>query len=330
MSTLREILSLDPSDDLEVAFEGLIERPDPMAFAPPAPEALEPLIQTQPWQVLHEGSDGLRVERMATHPVFAVTADEVSPLVGRHARHHDATLLAARQAEVVALALAGESEYAVAASPGGVTVHRLRRAAAAPWSPPVRDLGAWPAADALLAGWSVPEALAWRVARLTSARGPLDPIAVLGTVARLWEAADAAERARALSRPDETPAGRLQRAASACTDAQIRAIGEWVAVAVVQSSADLEQIVSADPASVPALTRHLVERRDTLESVSLAASLSGRGTAIVEMLAELDREVTEHLSLLALDAPPEALCAYLSAVAWRQPDAWWAVLGETC
>lgn len=327
---LREILSLAPSDSLEVELELSIGSPGQRAYAEPEAVLLEALLQTQPWQTLLQRPDGLRIERMATHSVVAVTADEVDLLVGRASRHDGATLLDAREGEALAIALAGATEYAVVAFPDGVAVHRLQRADATPWAPPVRDLGTWPDPEALLEGWSIPEILRWRTARLMASSGPLDQIAVLGTIARLWESADAAERDRALAHPDETPAGRLQRAALACTEAQLGAMKDWVAVEVVQSSADLEQIASADPASVPALTRHLVDRRDTLESISLIASLSGRGAAIPEMLASLDREVSAHLSMLVLDVPSEERCAYASAVAWRQPDAWWAALEETC
>lgn len=197
-------------------------------------------------------------------------------------------------------------------------------------SPQVSSLPevSWPGAEALLAGWTVAPWLTLHSDRLGSGP-PVDRVAAAGALARHWSPQTSQDRRKAV------------QAIGAGTTVQ-HTVREWLAqlagwegldpaitarvgphvlrVKALSEAASLE-----DPAAV---LRSLVQERDHLESLRVAARLASRPTvhALEAGLERADRTWASQLSVVGQFFDPASLEDLLRSVAAREADQWWGGL----
>lgn len=199
------------------------------------------------------------------------------------------------------------------------------------WAPPERPTIASPGADALLGGFEAPS---WLTA-------PLDPslrldafavVAAVGTLGRLWSprgtrtpVAEAMARVRAHDDP-------LARAIAwaRTLPAEVCVAAEELSRLEVDALAGSLESLSVGTADDLALSREdaraWLERRDDLASVATLLGALGRGAPLRAWLDSLDRHARTHATTLGALAPIDS--PRLGAVAWQEPDAWWAAYSE--
>jgi len=183
-----------------------------------------------------------------------------------------------------------------------------------------------PAPDALLGGFDAP---AWLTAPL--ARAPReDPYAVcaaVGTLGRLWAPRGTATApADALARlmEDDDPMARAHRWFAALPQ-DARAVVDELARAEAGALADALDALADLAADDRDLAREdaarWLERRDGLASVARLLRPAPDG-ALAAALTALDRRAATLATLWRLLAPIRT--PRLDAVAWQEPDVWWA------
>jgi len=191
----------------------------------------------------------------------------------------------------------------------------------AAWSPPATPAVDPPPVDALLGGFDAP---AWLTAPLASAprEDPFAVFAAVGGVGRLWAPrGTATPPAEALARlmADDDPMARARRWADA-TSAEVRDAASRLASVEADALADaLEALADGDDRRDDAL--RWLERRDDLASVARLLA-PAPDAPLARALAALDRRATTHASLWRMLSPLRS--PRLDAVAWQEPDAWWA------
>jgi hypothetical protein len=196
----------------------------------------------------------------------------------------------------------------------------------ADWSPPDAPAVDAPAADALLGGFDAP---AWMTAPL--ARAPReDPYAVcaaVGTLGRLWAPrGTATPPADALARlmDDDDPMARARHWFAALPQ-DTRDVVDDLARAEAASLADALDALATAAEDDRDLAREdaarWLERRDGLASIVRLRRHAPDG-ALAQSLFALDRRAATLTTLWRLLAPIRT--PRLDAVAWQEPDAWWA------
>lgn len=200
------------------------------------------------------------------------------------------------------------------------------------WAPPERPTIASPGADALLGGFDAP---AWLTAPLDSSL-LLDAFAVVaavGTLGRLWSPRDTRTpfvEAMARVRAHDDPLGRAIAWARTLPPEACLAAEELARLEVDALVGSLESLTlgtADDLALSPEDARAWLERRDDLASVATLLGAVGRGAPLRAWLDSLDRHARTHVSTLGALAPIGS--PRLGAVAWQEPDAWWASFSET-
>ncbi|MFO0609565.1 MAG: hypothetical protein U0324_40755 [Polyangiales bacterium] len=175
-----------------------------------------------------------------------------------------------------------------------------------------------PLADALLGGFDAP---AWLTAPLAQAprEDPFAVFAAVGTVGRLWAPRGTSTTpAEALARlmAGDDPMARARRWADAAP-AEVR---DAVArLASVEADVLADALDALDDAPDDAL--RWLERRDDLASVARLLA-PAPDAPLSRALAALDRRAVTHASLWRMLSPLRS--PRLDAVAWQEPDAWWA------
>ncbi len=224
---------------------------------------------------------------------------------------------------VVRIAGADGRAYVVDARDGHVDVHveadaldGLDAPAAAPADVGIPDVASW-ASAAQAEGW-----LAETAVRLAAGPSAVERAAAAGVLARLWTPPEGGAIAAADHPRERVRAWVGALPADTLAALETRAVER--AWALVERIADLDGL--PDPVR-DAEVASLVRDRDDLQSVRRALRLGGAGSRLAEALALVDRTAAEHMSALAdhlpaLDADPDA--DRWSAVAWQEPDAWWA------
>lgn len=189
--------------------------------------------------------------------------------------------------------------------------------AAVPPEPPVPQVRAWSDA-AGAAPW-----LARDAARLASSADPVDRAAGAGMLSRLWERPDPRVAVAA------SPTGAVRAWARGLAAGQVEAL-EGAAVARAWTLGERIASVAALPPDLAGEeVRAVVLDRDDLQSVRRVLRLAGAGAALAGALASVDDAAAACLSELAdlLPAIEDDLDAdRWHAVAWQEPDAWWASL----
>jgi len=257
------------------------------------------------------------------HPVVLLYGEGL-PIDGGYA-------LDARIGEAAALVLANGQEYVVQASHDHLASGQLERGAGAlaDWQPRAPQLGAPPLAEELLAGGLAAGWLQERLSELTSAAWPLDSVAVVGTVVRLWTPSERQAKLALLRGEARSPADRAREWAATLSPGAIADIERLAVLEATALDRDLDTLheLAAQDEPLDALVRHLVARRDALESVSSVLSDARAGAALRSCLALVDEHAEASLSELPCQ-PVDPSLEWLTQVAWQQPDAWWAGLVE--
>ncbi|MFZ5476830.1 MAG: hypothetical protein ACOZNI_08655 [Myxococcota bacterium] len=259
---------------------------------------------------------GAKVYRAEPEPGFVAVAEEdlVEVVSGAETRVHG---------------LAGFD------SRGARVVLRVRGDAGEPRIVDVRDgeVEVWAVADALaslppsastvpevaapdVAAWSAGAEpwLAAAAAALAASPAVVDRLAAAGLLARLWTEGDSPrERVRAWAKG---------LGAAALAAVETLAVGRaWDLAERIAGVGELPGAIADEAVAA------MVRERDDLQSVRRVLKLAGEGDRLVEALARADRAAAVHASALAdhlphADDDPET--DRWSAVAWQEPDAWWA------
>lgn len=195
-----------------------------------------------------------------------------------------------------------------------------------PWptrTPPARPSLASPGAEALLGGLDAP---AWLTA-------PLDPslrldayavVAAVGTLGRLWSprgTSTPVAAAMARVRAHDNPLARAIRWARALPAETCVAVTALARVEVDALAEALEALGSGDHAD-PADACAWLERRDDLASAATLLGAAGQGDALQSWLDGLDDHARTHATTWGMLSPVAS--PRLAAVAWQEPEAWWA------
>lgn len=197
------------------------------------------------------------------------------------------------------------------------------------WAPPPSPSVEAPTPSRLLGDLDAP---AWLTDPLLAAAAGDDPYAAFaaaGTVGRLWAPrGTGASAAEALARlvADDDPMARASRWAKALPAAVFEHLLSLVDVEVSWLTDEIDELADADlaPDDLAAAAGSWLARRDDLASV--LRLLGPRAAGLSCAVESLDRLGRTHASLWALAAP--ALTPRLAAVAWQEPDAWWATVAR--
>ena len=191
--------------------------------------------------------------------------------------------------------------------------------------PPRHSTMSAPAPEAMLGGLPTESWLKEHASNLASSSDPLDRVAAVGLLARLWMPA---------GKPSETqgvrPAQTAREWVGGLSNPQI---DELTAKATLEAAA-LCDAFSALPTSLPSeknaareAVLKLVYRRDDLESVAAILRMRGREAPLREYLRLVDREAEAQLSALSLVEGLEQ-DERLEQVAWQEPLSWWGRFAE--
>jgi hypothetical protein len=276
------------------------------------------------------GEGGASVQRSDLVPgVFVVSPGELSVDVAGEAIHdRDLWVIDTRKGDVL-LRLAGPSGEAVLSFEGSMFAWGRVDSMVSPelqslaaWTPPARPSLASPGAEALLGGLDAP---AWITALLDPSLR-LDPyatVAAVGTLGRLWSPRGTATpiaAAMARVRANDDPLARAIRWARALTIETCVAVSELARLEVDTLAEALETMGSQDEDRADA--RDWLERRDDLASVFTLLNAAGQGGALRSWLEGLDNHARTHATMWGALSPVAS--PRLAAVAWQEPDAWWA------
>ena len=313
-----------------VCTEPPIEVPRPMGqtgqgFVAPSPDRLVDLDMdtTVPQRVLAE----LELFRLDHDPdLFVLEAPGLATILQGRSRalHPGVWLLDSSDGATIQLA-----DWLLHLERGHVRVWALQDDGAAV-SPRVSSLPevSWPGAEALLAGWTVAPWLALHADRLGSGP-PVDRVAAAGALARHWSPQSSQDRRKAV------------QAIGAGTTVQ-HTVREWleqlagwerldpaitarVGPHVLRVKALSEAALLDEPGAV---LRSLIQERDHLESLRVAARLAGRPTirALEAGLDRADRTWASQLSVVGQFFDPASLEDLLGSVGAREADHWWGAL----
>lgn len=262
--------------------------------------------------------------------VFVVSPGELSVDVAGDAIHdRDLWVIDTRKGDVL-LRLAGPSGQAVLSFEGTMfTWGRVdpmvsaELQSLAAWTPPTRPPLDSPGTETLLGGFDAPS---WLTA-------PLDPslrldsyavVAAVGTLGRLWSprgTATPVAAAMARVRAGDDPLARAIRWARALPAETCVAATE-LARLEVDALAEALEALGFESSDDQADARDWLERRDDLASVATLLGAVGQGNALRQWLEGLDDRARTHATMWGLLSPVTS--PRLEAVAWQEPDAWWA------
>lgn len=182
-----------------------------------------------------------------------------------------------------------------------------------------------PSVDALLGGFDAPAWLTTPLAQVS----PKDPFAVfaaVGTVGRLWAprgTSTPASEALARLMADDDPMARASRWGEAVSENVRDVVSRLAAVEADALSDALDDLQDAlqDETSARDDAIRWLERRDDLASV-IRLVAPARDAPLLRAVVALDRRASTHASLWRALSPLRS--PRLDAVAWQEPDAWWA------
>ncbi len=172
-----------------------------------------------------------------------------------------------------------------------------------------------------------------RYEQVRSSPDPIDRVAGVGLVARLWEPPDAAGRRHllAIRRGEPRPSDRVRAWTANVPPASWRDIEGWAlhrCTSLQTGWGELAALLAEDEDAAAARRAvFLVELRDDLDSVALVLRLAGHGATLTRALERSDDEAAVHGTALMDAWPTGALSDRLRALACIRPDAWWSELG---
>lgn len=331
LDLLREALSLDASTTLVELQRAPVPSDVQEARGGQALLALDSLLARNPVFDGIPAPDALRAEvsRLSAHPaVICVESEQpVLPALGAYlVEPEGAVVLDGREQPAAALVVVEGEEYLIIAEPQGA---RYLRVDGPPlrggWQGEAPDLGDPPSVDEVLAGWPTADWLRERAQALQGSPLPLDRVAALGTIRRLWLPEGREAQLEVLRTGKRGPADTVTAWARSLDPRQRDTLERLIRVQADQLQRRLEDLTEqpVEPEAERVVALELADRRDALEAAVAVLALGGVPHHVLSLLRDLDREAAELWTQL----PAGGILAdldWLGAVAAGAPDAWWA------
>lgn len=258
--------------------------------------------------------------------VGVVVFDTEAPptvLSGDLARFGDGWALDGRRELAAASLSTGDEEIVVGVFPDGTVQLVSMTPDPISWTPPPPDIGGPPSLDALLAGASCLSCVRRHLEALASSEWPLDRVAAVGGVARLWRPESLAEVKRAVASRSSSPSARARGWSSELSDSALDDIGHMAFLDVEELWAMLDEVGEVEEEDEGPYALAVARRRDALTSVLEVIPPGELAGDLAAALRAVDDAFTAEWSAL----PPAGILEaedWLIEVAAADPDAWWS------
>lgn len=180
------------------------------------------------------------------------------------------------------------------------------------WSPPAEPVLSVPTWDEIMGGLSHADWMREAVDGLQTSPSPLDHLASLGMIVRLWMPTERAERDGILSRRMEDPNARIM-AFLETIDAET--LDGLDSLFTAHLSCMISDAQRDDLREDPVQMRMLMYERDAAESILSMHEHLGRGRGNRDLLDLIDQRMRQGIEVEADD--------WLAAVYANEPYSWW-------